>query len=138
MTRHIPAALLQLVRDRAAGVCEYCLLPQLAQEATFHIDHIVPRAAGGPALAENLALSCVTCSLKKAAQTHAHDPRSRESVPLFHPRRESWSDHFRWSRGWRLIGRTPTGRATIRALGINRHAILAVRRRLAVSGWVST
>lgn len=51
------------VRHRASDICEYCLLPQFMQEATFHIDHIRPRAAGGRTTLGNLALACVTCSL---------------------------------------------------------------------------
>jgi hypothetical protein len=43
MTGHIPIALMREVRTRAAGICEYCRLPQESQEATFHIDHIRPR-----------------------------------------------------------------------------------------------
>jgi 5-methylcytosine-specific restriction endonuclease McrA len=42
---HIPVALQRLVRERAGRLCEYCRLPQVHQEATFHIDHIVPRSA---------------------------------------------------------------------------------------------
>jgi 5-methylcytosine-specific restriction endonuclease McrA len=116
MSEHISVALIKLVRQRADQVCEYCLLPQTSQEAVFHVDHIRPRAAKGLTCAENLALACVTCSLKKAARTRGRDPISKELVPLFHPRQDRWSDHFRWSRGCRLIGRTATGRATILAL----------------------
>ena len=43
MSEHIPGALARAVRDRAGNICEYCHLPQLLQEAAFHIDHI-PRA----------------------------------------------------------------------------------------------
>jgi len=32
------AAIVQRARNR----CEYCGLSQLGQEATFHIDHVVP------------------------------------------------------------------------------------------------
>jgi HNH endonuclease len=129
MGEHIPAALVRLVHDRAGKICEYCHLPQLLQEAAFHIDHISPRSGKGPSHADNLALACVTCSLKKAARTRARDPLTKKLVPLFHPRHDRWSDHFRWS-GSKLIGRTPTGRATIFALGMNRPAIVAIRRTL--------
>src|SRR5207253_8861860 len=78
MSLHIPAALAALVRRRARGVCEYCRLPQRSQEANFHVDHIDPRAGGGRMVLENLALACVTCSLKKAARTYARDPASGE------------------------------------------------------------
>ena len=53
------------VEHRAAGRCEYCRLSQLGQEAAFHIDHVVPRTAGGPTTLDNLALACVSCPLRK-------------------------------------------------------------------------
>jgi len=31
---------------RAGQRCEYCRLSQPGQEAKFHIDHVLPRAAG--------------------------------------------------------------------------------------------
>jgi hypothetical protein len=129
MSEHIPGALARAVRDRAGNICEYCHLPQLLQEAAFHIDHIAPRSGKGPSHADNLALACVTCSLKKAARTRARDALSKELVPLFHPRYDRWRAHFRWS-GSKLMGRTATGRATIVALGMNRPAIVAIRRAL--------
>jgi hypothetical protein len=52
---------------RAGNRCEFCQLSQLGQEAAFHIDHVVPRAAGGLTVADNLALACVSCSLRKWA-----------------------------------------------------------------------
>lgn len=61
---------------RAGNRCEYCRLSQLGQEATFHIDHVIPRAAGGPTVANNLALACVSCSLRKWAKQTAIDPDS--------------------------------------------------------------
>jgi hypothetical protein len=33
---------------RAGHRCEYRRLSQLGQEASFHIDPVIPRAAGGP------------------------------------------------------------------------------------------
>jgi 5-methylcytosine-specific restriction endonuclease McrA len=137
MSAHIPVALIKLVRRRARQACEYCRLPQSSQEAVFHVDHILPRAAKGPTHADNLALACVTCSLKKAARTHGRDPVTSSVIPLFHPRQDSWSDHFRWSRGCRLIGRTRTGRATILALSMNRPAVVAIRKALVKLGWLS-
>lgn len=131
MSEHVPAVLAALVRERAKDLCEFCLLPQATQEAVFHIDHIQPRSKGGLTVAGNLCQACVTCSLRKAARTHAVDPESRVVVPLFHPRRYRWHDHFAWATDWRLLGTSPTGRATIRALGMNRPDILIIRRGLA-------
>lgn len=56
----IPATLHDQVVQRASGRCEYCGLSQIGQEAAFHIDHVVPRTAGGPTTADNLALACVS------------------------------------------------------------------------------
>ena len=81
--RYVPTALRQVVNDRAAGRCEYCGLSQDGQEATFHIDHVVPVVAGGRSVAENLSLACVSCSLRKAARQTAPDPRTGEEVPLY-------------------------------------------------------
>lgn len=122
----IPRALADEVILRAGGRCEYCRLSQAGQEATFHIDHVTPRAAGGPTESENLALACVSCSLRKWAKQTAADPQSGDEVPLFHPRRDVWADHFRWD-GAVVVPLTPTGRATAAALAMNRPLIVAIR-----------
>lgn len=129
----VAARLRRLIEDRAGGRCEYCRLAQEGQEATFHIDHIVPRAAGGASVAENLAVACVSCSLRKAARRSAPDPLTGHKVTLFHPRRQRWARHFEWL-GVRVVGRTPTGRATAAALEMNRALILAIRHEEAVLG----
>lgn len=118
---------------RAGNRCEYCQLSQLGQEATFHLDHVVPRAAGGLTTADNLALACVSCSLRKWAKQTATDPDTREEVPLFNPRTQSWDEHFRWD-GVRIAPLTPMGRATAAALAMNRPLILAIRAEEAIRG----
>ena len=122
----ISSELRKLVFDRAAGRCEYCGLAQAGQEATFHVDHIVPVSANGPTEFENLALACVSCSLRKGAREFFVDPESGVQCRLFQPRTDLWNDHFLWD-GPRLIGRTPTGRATVEGLQLNRPLIIAVR-----------
>jgi len=129
----ISGKLRRVVILRAGGRCEYSRLAQEGQEATFHIDHIKPRAAGGETSAENLALACVSCSLRKEARRSALDPQSGRRVSLFHPRQQRWADHFRWD-GLVVIGRTPTGRATLEALQMNRPMILAIRQEEMVFG----
>jgi hypothetical protein len=56
-------------------------LSQAGQEAIFHIDHVVPRAAGGATTEDNLALACVSCSLHKGAKETGVDPDSGDSTP---------------------------------------------------------
>jgi hypothetical protein len=108
-------------------------LAAAAQEAAFHIDHIIPVVAGGLTNLDNLALACVSCSLRKGARLEAPDPRSGKMEVLFHPRFDSWRRHFRWE-GERVIGLSPTGRATIAALNMNRPLVLAIRREETIRG----
>ncbi|MBI1928521.1 HNH endonuclease [Candidatus Poribacteria bacterium] len=130
---YISVELRRLAIQRAAERCEYCGLSQEGQEATFHIDHVIPVAAGGATVAENLALACVSCSLRKAARQTTIDPQSGKEVALYNPRRDSWREHFRWE-GVYLVGLTATGRATIEALDMNRTLILAIRQEEVVLG----
>lgn len=89
------SALHEEVVLRAGNRCEYCRLSQAGQEATFHIDHVIPRVAGGPTTLDNLALACVSCSLRKWARQTAPDPATGEDAPLFSPRTQMWTEHFR-------------------------------------------
>ncbi len=82
----LPAALRRAVLRRARLRCEYCGLAQTGQEAEFHVDHIHPVSAGGETVVENLALACVSCSLRKGARRSAKDPKSGRETPFFHPR----------------------------------------------------
>jgi hypothetical protein len=130
---HVPARLRRLVVARAQGRCEYCGLAQAGQEATFHLDHIVPGSAEGLTGEQNLALACVSCSLRKEARRSAIDSQTGRKVALFHPRRQKWRDHFRW-QGLTVFGITPTGRATADALRMNRGLVLGIRGEEALRG----
>lgn len=58
----------------------------------------------------------------------ALDPVTGQSEPLFNPREHNWSDHFVWtSDGLRVVGRTPTGRATVNSLRFNRERVIPIR-----------
>lgn len=118
---------------RAGDRCEYCRLSQLGQEATFHIDHVLPRSADGPTVSDNLALACVSCSLRKWARLSVPDLDTGEEVALFNPRTQAWAEHFRWEEE-RVVPLTPTDRATAEALAMNRPLILAIRQEEAARG----
>jgi HNH endonuclease len=123
-------ALRSLVRRRAAEVCEYCRLPQASSPyVRFHIEHIVARQHGGQAGADNLALACGYCNQHKGPNIASLDPHTGELVPLFHPRRDRWSDHFAWD-DTTIVGRTPSGRATVLLLGMNDWQRLELRENL--------
>jgi len=122
----ISVALRAEVVFRAGNRCEYCQLSQLGQEAAFHVDHVVPRAAGGPTEPGNLALACVSCSLRKWANQTAADPDTGEDVALYNPRTQAWGEHFRWE-GALVMPLGATGRATTAALAMNRPLVVAIR-----------
>ncbi|NJL21551.1 MAG: HNH endonuclease [Leptolyngbyaceae cyanobacterium SM1_3_5] len=82
----VPASLRRSVIQRANDRCEYCGISQIGQVATFHVDHIVPVVAGGETIAENLALACVSCSLRKGARQELEDSETGETVSIFNPR----------------------------------------------------
>lgn len=129
----VPAAIAERVRKRARGLCEYCRLPQAAYPLAFHVDHIIAEQHGGKATFGNCCLACARCNRSKGPNISGIDAKTRTLVPLFHPRRDRWDEHFGW-RGPRLVGRTPTGRATIRVLAVNDPAAVELRRALIAEG----
>jgi hypothetical protein len=121
------------VRERAEGRCEYCRMHQVLQGATFHVEHIVPRSHGGATELDNLAWACPGCNLCKSDRTEGRDPLTNAAVALFNPRADTWSDHFRWV-GYRLMGQTSVGRATIQLLQLNHPRRVLIRQAEALLG----
>jgi hypothetical protein len=126
-------ALASLVWERASHRCEYCQLPQQYSSTSLEIDHIVAQQHGGKTTASNLALACFACNHHKGPNLGGIDPKSGKKVWLFNPRRHKWQRHFRWD-GPTLIGRTPTGRATIVVLAVNLPHRVAQRTALIEEG----
>jgi hypothetical protein len=118
---------------RQAGFrCEYCHCPESHSLSTFAIEHIQPEKGGGPDEESNLAYSCSGCNGFKGFAINAIDPVSGEAAPLFHPRKDVFAKHFIWSEdACLLIGTTPTGRATVERLRLNRPGVVNLRRLLA-------
>jgi hypothetical protein len=115
------------IRERASDRCEYCGMHQSLQGATFHVEHVLPSSRGGPSTIDNLAWCCPSCNLHKSDRTHASDPQTGRLEALFHPRRDDWNVHFGWDQE-RVVGRTPSGRATVDALKLNADRRLQIRR----------
>jgi len=129
-------ALRFLVRDRAGDCCEYCRAQAKFSHDSFSIEHIIPVAKGGAENdPENLAWSCLGCNNFKYTATSAYDLVSARSAPLFNPRTDHWSDHFRWSADLcTVVGLTPTGRATVERLQLNRPGLVNLRGVLREAG----
>src|ERR1700722_15183452 len=123
------------VRDRAGDRCEYCRHPASFACAPFVCEHVVPRVRGAGSTLAELAWACPACNGHKYAKTHARDPQTGRSPPLFNPRRRLGSRHFAWSTDFILIeGRTAAGRATVEALHLNCAALVNLRRALSAMG----
>ena len=134
---YIPVAIDRQVREAARHRCGYCLSPQRLVKARLEIEHVIPVAKGGSSDESNLWLSCPLCNGAKGDRISATDPETGQDVPLFHPRTQVWSEHFRWSGdGLRILGQTATGRATVSALHLDSDPdALLVRSYLVQAGW---
>jgi hypothetical protein len=80
----------------------------------------MPQSLGGSDEPENLALACHRCNERRYNFTTGLDPETQLETPLFNPRQQQWSDHFIWTAdGLKILGITPTGRATCTRLDLN-------------------
>jgi hypothetical protein len=131
----IPQTLAQQVTQPARGRCEYCQTPQ-AIVVEMEIDHVIPVSAAGETSLDNLCLACVGCNGFKSAFQVAADPVTGDQVDLFNPRTQAWTDHFTWSQdGSRVLGLTPSGRATVERLRMNRERLVIARQLWVQAGW---
>ena len=116
----IPRWLYNIVRQRAQFWCEYCHYPELLSSASLSINHIQPQSFGGSDELDNLALACRRCNERRYNFTTGIDPATEAEAPLFNPLQQIWSEHFMWSAdALKIIGKTPSGRATCNRLDLN-------------------
>ena len=102
---------------------------------SFSTEHIVPLSKGGETKPENLAFACQGCNAHKYNKVEGIDLVTENSVALFHPRRQEWKDHFKWSADFAsIIMVIPSGRATVEALKLNRKGLVNLRKVLLPMG----
>jgi 5-methylcytosine-specific restriction endonuclease McrA len=131
----VPKALRKRVAEQARHRCGYCLSREAVTGLEMEIEHLCSEAQGGATEEDNLWLACGACNKAKNAKDSGYDPVTDEMVPLFHPRRDRWQDHFRWSEeGDLILGLTPTGRATVTALRLNRLVLVEARKLWVLTG----
>lgn len=98
---------------------------------SFSVEHIVPLSKKGTNELDNLAFACQGCNNRKYTSIKATDPVTQADVRLFHPRLQSWSIHFAWSKDCtQVLGLTATGRATVETLQLNRSGLIELRKVL--------
>jgi len=119
----------KLIFVRAKHRCEYCQCRSDTTLETFEIEHIFPVGKGGNDDIKNLALACRGCNSRKAIRILVFDKVSKQNVPLFNPRKDSWKNHFKWSDNFlEIIGSTVIGKVTVDALQLNRVGVVNLRR----------
>jgi hypothetical protein len=97
----------------------------------YVFEPIKPISLGGKTTLENLALACGGCNGHKYNRVEAADPVDGKPAALFNPRRQRWQEHFTWSRDYsHVFGLTPTGRATVETLKLNRPGVVNIRKLL--------
>jgi hypothetical protein len=116
--------------------CAYCLSAQKYLMLTLEIDHIKPIAKGGTDDEANLCSCCRSCNMYKSTHTDGIDPDTGKVTPLFNPRNDTWSEHFRRSEdGTRVIGLTANGRVTVAVRQLNNETAIVARNNWVSVGW---
>lgn len=121
----------EAVRIRANFRCEYCLLSESLHPGPFEVEHIVAHQHGGSDAMGNLAVACRPCNWAKGPNLAGRS--DGKLFPLFHPRMQNWSRHFRWEHTT-LVGKTKTGIVTVQVLNMNEATRLMLRENLLFEG----
>jgi hypothetical protein len=93
----------------------------------------VARQHGGLTRLDNLALACWQCNLKKGPNLSGIDPETGQITRLFHPRIDTWAEHFvfrelKSKAGMiEMAGLTQIGRTTVDVLELNEEFRQALR-----------
>lgn len=125
----------RFVAERAGNLCEYCRCSFGFSSSPYAVEHISPRVGGGTNGLDNLAWSCQGCNGHKLTATAADDSVTGERAELYNPRRQRWREHFGWGAdGLTVFGITPTGRATVDRLHLNRDSVINLRKALVAFG----
>ncbi len=133
---YVSEKLRRRVAAKARHRCGYCLSSEAVIGLALDVEHLMPEALGGPTVEANLWLACSACNTFKGHRISAVDPEGGEAVRLFNPREQDWAEHFLWvDGGVRIAGKTAVGRATVKALRLNRSLVVRARRLWVEAGW---
>ena len=136
MSTYLTVELRQRLLETDDRRCAYCQTTQFNSGYPMVVDHIIPRSKGGQTESENLCFACHRCNEFKRSTMAMEDPLTGETVRLFHPRQQRWTDHFTWDvTGTRIIGLTAAGRVTVIALRMNNEVIVDARQNWVSVGW---
>ena len=104
-------------------------MPDSEVLARHEPNHVIAVQHGGESTSDNLAYACFQCNRLKGPNIASLDPFSGKLTPLFNPRAQSWSKHFRWN-GPIIEPRTASGRTTVALLRLNDAERMTIRANL--------
>jgi hypothetical protein len=96
---YISAELRAQVFADAGHLCGYCHSDERISGIALSVEHIIPRAADGATVRENLWRSCRPCNEQKGALTSAPDSETGETATLSNPRTQPWRALFALALG---------------------------------------
>jgi len=127
-SKYISVRVKKEVNKLAKGVCEYCKCFQKFTPEQHEYEHIIPPVQVGNNELDNIAKACRGCNNIKSISIAGFDPETQQIVPLFNPRKDSWKEHFQWSKDTlKIEGLTACGRATVNRLKLNRQELINIR-----------
>ncbi|MEM6319471.1 MAG: HNH endonuclease signature motif containing protein [Bacteroidota bacterium] len=133
MSRYISNKLRKQVYERAYHCCEYCLAYEGHSFIKFQIEHIISIKHRGLTDITNLALACFFCNNRKGTDLGTLT-EYEELIRFYHPRKDSWSDHFEIDKHF-ILPKTDIAQGTINILGINDEDRLAERMAFYEAGF---
>ena len=119
MSRYVPEELRSEVAKRAAYRCEYCQAYERHSFLAFHIEHIISLKHGGSSTEDNLAYACSVCNFHKGTDIATFLPDQDVPTRFFHPRKDTWEEHFEVDSSGELVPKTDVAAATIKILQLN-------------------
>ena len=130
---YVSTALRQLVKTRANGLCEYCLIHEEDTYFGCQVDHIISEKHGGSTEENNLAYACSYCNRSKGSDIGSIVFQTEQFSRFFNPRIDLWANHFRLE-GVEIVALTTIGEVTARILDFNHVDRLIERQELAGLG----
>jgi 5-methylcytosine-specific restriction endonuclease McrA len=129
----ISAKTREQVRERAGRRCEYCRKPEGVSAYAHQVEHVIAVKHDGPSTLDNLAWACFQCNNYKGPDIASYDKETNTLTPLYNPRQDRWDDHF-FLEDAVIVGKTPTGRVTVRILQMNHPDQIETRAYLLRAG----
>lgn len=129
MSEKIPEFIRKKVAERALFKCEYCLIREEDMVFPYQIDHIISKKHKGGSEMDNLAFACSMCNQFKGTDIASCLTPNGAVIPLFHPRKQDWEDHFKYLNG-EILAKTEVGEATAQLLHFNSSDRIMLRKLL--------